>query len=84
VSTSSIYRNFIFNENNPKDREDIERAIDYLYKDIIIPLGGSVTGEHGIGVSKLMMMPVEHQPKVLELKKKIFFLKIQQLLQELF
>jgi glycolate oxidase len=36
-----------------------------------VELEGTVTGEHGIGVSKLMMMPVEHEAAVLELTKKI-------------
>ena len=34
---NDFHPTFVFNENDPKDREDVEKAIDYLYKEIIIP-----------------------------------------------
>ncbi len=67
----NLHPTFVFNENNPKDREDIERAIDYLYKDIIIPLGGSVTGEHGIGKVKSSFVELEHGSDVVEIMNQI-------------
>ncbi|MFX0098730.1 MAG: FAD-binding and (Fe-S)-binding domain-containing protein [Candidatus Hodarchaeota archaeon] len=71
----NIHPVFIFNENDPKDREDFEKALDYLYKEIVIPLGGSITGEHGIGKIKSPYLGLEHGSDVVDLMyqvKKIF------------
>lgn len=71
----NLHPTFLFNENNPEDREDFEKALDYLYKEIIIPAGGSITGEHGIGKIKTPYMKLSHGEKVVEKMneiKKIF------------
>jgi glycolate oxidase len=67
----NLHPTFIFNENNPKDRADFERAIEYLYKEIIIPMGGSVTGEHGIGKVKNSFLVLEHGQEVVDLMLQI-------------
>ena len=60
----------LWDERDPDEhRRALQTLVDLWHA--AVELEGTVTGEHGIGVSKLMMMPVEHQPKVLELKKKI-------------
>ncbi|MFW9901446.1 MAG: FAD-binding oxidoreductase, partial [Candidatus Thorarchaeota archaeon] len=45
----NLHPTFLFNENDENDVKDFEKAIDYLYREIIIPAGGTLTGEHGIG-----------------------------------
>ncbi|MFW9822034.1 MAG: FAD-binding and (Fe-S)-binding domain-containing protein [Candidatus Thorarchaeota archaeon] len=67
----NLHPTFIFNENDPKDREDFKKAVDYLYKEIIIPYGGSVTGEHGIGKIKTPFLALEHGSEVVELMHQI-------------
>jgi len=67
----NIHPTFIFNENDPKDRADFKKAVDYLYKKIIIPIGGSVTGEHGIGKVKTQFIVLEHGPDVVDLMHQI-------------
>ncbi|KKM84453.1 hypothetical protein LCGC14_1298970 [marine sediment metagenome] len=67
----NMHPTFIFNENDPKDRADFERAIDYLYKEIVIPMGGSITGEHGIGKVKTPFLILEHGNDVVELMYRI-------------
>ncbi len=71
----NLHPTFILNENVPKDRINFDKAIDYLYKEIIIPLGGTVTGEHGIGKVKTPYLELEHGSDVVELMchiKKLF------------
>lgn len=67
----NLHPTFIFNENDPKDRADFEKAVDYLYCEIIIPVGGSVTGEHGIGKVKTPYIALEHGDDVVELMHQI-------------
>jgi glycolate oxidase len=67
----NIHPTFIFNENDPNDRADFKKAVEYLYKEIIIPIGGSVTGEHGIGKVKTPYLTLEHGKEVVELMHKI-------------
>ncbi|MHA2126516.1 MAG: FAD-binding and (Fe-S)-binding domain-containing protein [Promethearchaeota archaeon] len=67
----NLHPTFIFNENDPKDRADFEKAAEYFYKEIIIPIGGSVTGEHGIGKVKTKFMELEHGSDVTELMHQI-------------
>ncbi|MHA2087417.1 MAG: FAD-linked oxidase C-terminal domain-containing protein [Promethearchaeota archaeon] len=67
----NIHPTFIFNENDPSDRADFNRAVDYLYKEIIIPVGGSITGEHGIGKVKTPFLALEHGNEVVNLMHQI-------------
>ncbi|MFO7795539.1 MAG: FAD-binding and (Fe-S)-binding domain-containing protein [Promethearchaeati archaeon] len=62
----NLHPTFLFNENNPNDVKDFEKAIDYLYKEIIIPVGGSITGEHGIGKIKTPYMELSEGKDVVQ------------------
>ncbi|MFX1380008.1 MAG: FAD-binding and (Fe-S)-binding domain-containing protein [Promethearchaeota archaeon] len=63
----NLHPTFLFNENDEQDVKDFEKALDYLYKEIIIPSGGSITGEHGIGKIKTPYIELEHNSDVIEL-----------------
>jgi len=67
----NLHPTFILNENDPKDRADFEKAVKYLYNEIIIPIGGSVTGEHGIGKIKTPYLQLEHGIEVVNLMHQI-------------
>ncbi len=67
----NLHPTFLFNENDERDIKDFERAIDYLYKEIIMPVGGTLTGEHGIGKVKTPYLELEHGTDVVNLMAKI-------------
>ena len=67
----NLHPSFLFNENDEIDVKDFEKAIDYLYREIIIPAGGTLTGEHGIGKIKTPYLELEHQSEVIDLMAQI-------------
>ncbi len=67
----NLHPTFLFNENDEQDVKDFKKAIDYLYKEIIIPAGGSITGEHGIGKIKTPYLELEYNSNVIELMSQI-------------
>ena len=67
----NLHPTFLFNENDDRDVKDFEKAIDYLYKEIIIPAGGTLTGEHGIGKIKTPYLELEHDSDVINLMAQI-------------
>ncbi|MFW9881016.1 MAG: FAD-linked oxidase C-terminal domain-containing protein [Candidatus Thorarchaeota archaeon] len=71
----NLHPTFLFNENDEQDIKDFKKAIDYLYRKIIIPAGGSITGEHGIGKIKTPYLELEHDSNIINLMgqiKKLF------------
>jgi ferredoxin len=71
----NLHPTFLFNENDEQDVKDFEKAINYLYREIIIPAGGTLTGEHGIGKIKTSFLELEHGSEVIDLMvqiKKLF------------
>ena len=67
----NLHPTFLFNENNPQDLEEFDKAIDYLYREIIIPAGGTLTGEHGIGKIKTPYLELEHGSEVVTLMRQV-------------
>ena len=67
----NLHPTFLFNENDEQDVKDFEKAIEYLYKEIIIPVGGTLTGEHGIGKIKTRFLELEHDSDVIDLMAQI-------------
>ena len=61
---------FYFDDRVPGQVEKVIEAGEELMRDCIA-LGGSVTGEHGIGVEKLDLMPLMFSPENLRLQAEV-------------
>ena len=67
----NLHPTFLFNENDEQDIMDFEKAIEFLYKEIILPAGGTLTGEHGIGKIKTPYLELEHGSEIIDIMIKI-------------
>ncbi|MFX0163372.1 MAG: FAD-binding oxidoreductase [Candidatus Hodarchaeota archaeon] len=66
----NLHPNLLFDERYPEEVERAKKAAREIMNEAI-KLGGTLTGEHGIGVSKLDMVPLEHSTVEMELALKI-------------
>ena len=66
----NIHPTLYFDHRNPQEVEGVEKACDEIIKETIA-LGGSISGEHGIGLEKLKYVPLAFSQPSLEYMKKI-------------
>ena len=74
LGDGNLHPNIIFDGTDPDERARAEKASADLFK-LAIDLGGTLTGEHGIGLAKADFMPLEHSPvamRVMSNLKKLF------------
>jgi glycolate oxidase len=64
----NLHVNFFWNED--RERSDVERAIAMLMR-ATIDLGGTLSGEHGIGVSKAEYLPLEQSEALIQLQRDV-------------
>lgn len=50
----NLHVNYLW--NHEEERRDVEQSIERLFRDVV-QLGGTLSGEHGIGLGKLKYMP---------------------------
>ncbi len=64
----NMHVNFLWDDES--QRPAVDRAIDGLMR-ATIALGGTLSGEHGIGVSKAAYLPIEQGPELVTLQQDI-------------
>ncbi|RJS83538.1 FAD-binding oxidoreductase [Candidatus Bathyarchaeota archaeon] len=64
IGDGNMHPTFVFDEREEEQRKALFKAIDILYQDIVLPLGGSVTAEHGIGLTRAKYVALEHPSTV--------------------
>jgi glycolate oxidase len=69
LGDGNLHPTFIFDENVQAQREAFFRGLDTLYKEIVLPMGGSITGEHGIGLIRAPYMEAELGGRVTKLMR---------------
>ena len=64
----NIHVNFLWNDESEYPR--VQRAIEELFK-LTIELGGTLSGEHGIGILKAPYLPLEQAPELIALQERV-------------
>jgi glycolate oxidase len=62
----NLHVNFLWDA--PEERPGVERSIEQLFRDVV-DLGGTLSGEHGIGVTKAPYLPIEQSPELIALQR---------------
>jgi glycolate oxidase subunit GlcD len=66
----NVHSTFLFSPDDPDEAERVEEACEELY-DMAVRLGGSVSGEHGVGMLKRGALRRQLDPAALELHHEI-------------
>lgn len=64
----NLHVNFLW--DTPEERPRVDAAIEELFR-AVIELGGTLSGEHGIGVLKAPYLPLEQPAPLIELQRRI-------------
>lgn len=64
----NLHVNFLWDEG--RQRPGVDAAIGSLFE-AVIEMGGTLSGEHGIGVLKAPYLPLEQSPEVIALQRRI-------------
>ena len=70
VGDGNLHVNFAADTDTPEIRQDIETASEEILK-LALSLGGTISGEHGIGYIKKKYVPLELSAVSLAIQKKI-------------
>lgn len=66
----NLHPRIMYDRSDPEESERLHRAIDEIFQ-LTCDLGGTLTGEHGIGLEKAPFMALEHDPGALDLMRGI-------------
>jgi glycolate oxidase len=66
----NIHCNIMYGKNDKSQAKRAEKAVDDLFK-ATLELGGTITGEHGVGITKMKYLSYEIGKRELEIMKKI-------------
>lgn len=62
----NLHVNFLWDDDS--ERPAVSQAIEQLFRDVVA-LGGTLSGEHGIGVLKAPYLPLEQSPELIGLQR---------------
>ncbi len=66
----NLHPDVLFDKRKPEEVEKAVEAVKRMRK-LTLRLGGTITGEHGIGLRRASSLPMEHSPEALEAMKAI-------------
>lgn len=67
ASDGNLHTKFLLDPTNKKDWERAEKTVKDIY-DVVLDLGGTVSGEHGVGISKAPFMMKERESAIKTMK----------------
>ncbi|UCB51441.1 MAG: FAD-binding protein [Deltaproteobacteria bacterium] len=70
VGDGNLHPVISFDGTNPEEVKRVEEATEELFKKVI-NLGGTLTGEHGIGLAKAPLMPLEHEDVAMDVMRSL-------------
>jgi glycolate oxidase len=70
VGDGNLHPVISFDGTNPKEVKRVEEATVELFEKVI-KLGGTLTGEHGIGLAKASLMPLEHEGVAMDVMRSL-------------
>ena len=66
----NLHPQILYDGNNPDEVKRVQAATAELFE-LAIDLGGTLTGEHGIGLSKAPYMTLEHDPVAMDVMRSL-------------
>jgi len=64
----NLHVNYLWNDDD--EQAAVERSIEQLFRDVV-ELGGTLSGEHGIGVTKAPYLPIEQSSSLIALEREL-------------
>jgi glycolate oxidase len=64
----NLHANILF--DSPADRPRVDRAVERMLE-MTVELGGTITGEHGVGYAKREYLSLEQAPALIELQRQL-------------
>jgi glycolate oxidase len=61
LADGNLHVNIMYHRADPKETRAAEKAVDLLMR-TVVALGGSISGEHGIGLAKTPFLRIQHSP----------------------
>ena len=68
VGDGNLHTNILYDSNDPAQVERLERLVYDLHR-LACDLGGTLSGEHGIGMTKAKYMDLEHDPVAMKVMR---------------
>lgn len=66
----NLHPNILFDRQNPDELDRVEKASREIME-LCVSVGGTITGEHGVGVDKRGYMPLVHNAVELEMLRRV-------------
>jgi glycolate oxidase len=70
VGDGNLHPVISFNGTNPEEVKRVEEATEELFEKVI-KMGGTLTGEHGIGLAKAPLMSLEHEDVAMDVMRSL-------------
>jgi glycolate oxidase len=71
VADGNMHPTFVYDERVEEQKAAFFKGMDILYREIVFPMGGSCTGEHGIGLIRADYIELEYGKAAVALMRSI-------------